>query len=263
VNIIQFREARAGCRDLTADYPGLIAMRSALRYEDQRSESPAVIVCRIPVTNTDTIVVTGEPITDLYIDLAGGPFAPGATAEADGSSEIEIEVDFVNDQPSYSSLFIWGTGSRDSFVASEQGIDITGGLDADVFLSGRGPALTLIGSGGGDTLSARGGGGLGGPIGHVGFQGGSGPDRLLGGLAFEYLDGGNGNDRLAAGPGEDMAFGERGNDVIKGQGGDENRLLGGAGDDRVIGGPGVDICREGRGNRPTRCEVRFRDAFLD
>ena len=44
-------------------------------------------------TNTDTILVSGAAgsVESITIDLSGGPFAPGATAES-GASEIEISL---------------------------------------------------------------------------------------------------------------------------------------------------------------------------
>lgn len=47
------------------------------------------------VTNTDLIQLFAQGPSNeasIAIDLAGGPFAPGATDEGDGSSEIEIEL---------------------------------------------------------------------------------------------------------------------------------------------------------------------------
>src|SRR4249920_1502748 len=49
------------------------------------------------VTNTDTIDVTAPDLTTtegLTISIAGGPFAPGKTAEADGSNEIQMVLTF-------------------------------------------------------------------------------------------------------------------------------------------------------------------------
>ena len=48
--------------------------------------------CGGTVTGTDAITVTGTSGDHLTISLGGGPFAPGATDEGDGSSEIEITV---------------------------------------------------------------------------------------------------------------------------------------------------------------------------
>jgi len=43
-------------------------------------------------TTTDTIVVDASSDPTVEIDLGGGPFAPGKTAEASGTSEIEFQV---------------------------------------------------------------------------------------------------------------------------------------------------------------------------
>jgi Ca2+-binding RTX toxin-like protein len=46
------------------------------------------------VSNTDLIAVSSPDGFDTFtVDLSGGPFAPGATDEGNGSSEIEITVD--------------------------------------------------------------------------------------------------------------------------------------------------------------------------
>ena len=48
------------------------------------------------VTNTDKISVTGAlGAQAVRIDLGNGGLAPGATAEASGTSEIELEIDLM------------------------------------------------------------------------------------------------------------------------------------------------------------------------
>jgi hypothetical protein len=212
------------------------------------------------VTNTDTIIVTGEPYTDLFIDLAGGMFAPGISPEADGSPEIEIYVTFETEEVSEDLLIIWGTEARDSLVAGRLGIDVTGDLDADVFPNSG--LLYLVGFAGRDSLSARGGHALGGSARGSVLFGRKGDDRLKGGAYFDFLSGGDGNDRLAAGGDDDLAVGEGGHDLVKGQEG-RDRLAGGRGNDRVLGGPARDVCKRGPGNDTVRCELRFRDVFSD
>lgn len=202
--------------------------------------------CGGTVTSTDTILVIGSSGTDraFVIDLGGGPFAPGATPEADGSPEIEIQVDLgagVDDL-----LVVWGTASADSFVAGQQGIDVNGDLDGEVLVSGA-EDRALVGFGGNDSLQARGGGGLGGPlVATITLFGLDGRDRLVGGKAGDLLGGGAGDDTLAAGPGKDVLVGGAGNDLLKGQGGND-LILGGPGDDRLAGGSGIDRCRQGPG----------------
>lgn len=203
------------------------------------------------VSNTDTIIVTMGPYADLFVDLAGGMFAPGASAEADGSPEIEIHVDY-SEELAEGPLIIWGRQSRDILIAGSGGIDITGDLDGDLFQSGG--DLQLVGFGGRDVLSARGGGALGGSFPRfVVLWGLRGDDRLIGGARTEYLYGGRGDDRLAARGGGDRAWGQQGDDAIKGQTGDDS-LDGGSGDDVVLGGAGTDYCRQGGGTGPVRCE---------
>src|SRR5688572_5717016 len=64
----------------------------------QVHSDPGQIPCGDPaapptVTNTDTVRVTGNsPLVATFVDMTGGPFAPGMTAEPDGTSEIEFEI---------------------------------------------------------------------------------------------------------------------------------------------------------------------------
>jgi hypothetical protein len=48
--------------------------------------------CGGTTTTTDQIVIAAYPGDDVQISLAGGPFAPGATAEPEGAPEIEISI---------------------------------------------------------------------------------------------------------------------------------------------------------------------------
>ena len=48
---------------------------------------------RPTVRNTDAIKIVLVDVTFVAIDPSGGPFAPGATTESTGASEIEIDID--------------------------------------------------------------------------------------------------------------------------------------------------------------------------
>ncbi len=223
------------------------------------------------VNNTDLIdvVATGVP-TEVAIDLTGGQFAPGATDEGDGSSEIEFAVTFPSGSP---TLRIVGTGGIDTIVVGASGINLNGaettGVDADVTLTGL-SAIVVNGGSGADVLSVAGGSGTGDPSAAT-LRGTAGADTLFGGKGGSTFDGGDGSDRLdyaAAtrltladlGTGEvthkggavdsvssiQILDGSPGNDKIVGGTKDE-QLRGAAGDDTISGRRGADTVVGGRG----------------
>ncbi|MGH2685800.1 MAG: hypothetical protein ACRDJP_10085, partial [Actinomycetota bacterium] len=83
------------------------------------------------MTNTDSIAVTGSEGTGetVEIDLTGGPFEPGFTAEP-GTPEIEFEISLTGDQGDL--LTIVGTAERDAIRAGRAGIALNGDDDMDV-----------------------------------------------------------------------------------------------------------------------------------
>jgi trimeric autotransporter adhesin len=86
------------------------------------------------VSNTDLIAVSSPEGFDMVtIDLSGGPFAPGATDEGDGSSEIEMTVGFE------SLVTILGSDQADHIAIDdfEDGLppDSTANLNADEAVS--------------------------------------------------------------------------------------------------------------------------------
>ena len=59
----------------------------------EQGEGPARCSGDAPtVHNTDTIKIVLVDVSFVDLDLGGGAFAPGATPEAEGASEIEIEL---------------------------------------------------------------------------------------------------------------------------------------------------------------------------
>ena len=75
------------------------------------------------VLNTDTIVVTGAAGAEtLTLQLGFGPFAPGASSEATGAPEIELEVD-LGMQPAGARdrIVLLGTGSNDVYRLGSAG----------------------------------------------------------------------------------------------------------------------------------------------
>jgi Ca2+-binding RTX toxin-like protein len=156
------------------------------------------------VTNTDLVEVNAVDMAAteiVVIDLSGGPLAPGSTDEADGSSEIEMDVDLkdmVED-----AIRVVGTPGEDAITAGSHVLEVaTLNLnadesvdDADVIVSGFLVSLDIHGHGGRDRLA------LSGPEGFSSFglevlHGGPGADDLIGVLEFEdsELDGGTGRD---------------------------------------------------------------------
>ena len=86
------------------------------------------------VNNTDTIVITAPPgsTEGLTIDQTGGAFAPGATAESTGVSEIEVQTSLGD---ASDTILVLGTSGNDTLVIGTTGIGLTGDSDADATYS--------------------------------------------------------------------------------------------------------------------------------
>ena len=180
-----------------------------------------VVQCSGPqptVTNTDTIVATDgggkDPIDGLDIELSGGPFAPGATPEPDGTSEIEFEVSFGRGIFIGGGVTVYGTAGRDSIRLGElqngSGVNLNASEsepDADVTFPGRRPDVFVVGEGGPDRISGNGGPEFTGPYdrGSI-FVGERGADRLIGGERRDSLYGGRGPDRFRGLGGSDVIY---------------------------------------------------------
>jgi Ca2+-binding RTX toxin-like protein len=195
-------------------------------------------------TNTDTIMVTGSGRDDvLVVDIRSGPFAPGATPDPDGSSEIEFNVD-LGGGPDL--LRIFGTRGPDRIVVGSSGVNLDGDAAANITTTRM--AVLVFGLGRDDVLNGRGGAGTGGE--HevfLGLFGGGGEDRLIGGSRSDTLVAGGGADVLIDHGGADILVGRAGRDILKGDGGGD-LLIGGPGRDRMRGGPGHDQLRGVAGN---------------
>ena len=205
------------------------------------------------VTNTDTINVlfTGEDLPYAEVLLANGPLAPGATAEAEGASEIEIRVGGPGN-----ALDIVGTGGADEFRwgpgGPNPGLNVNprdaGDSDIDVTVvdSPEEPLLYAELGGGDDTItgdrSLRGG--------SVYANGGAGNDVVTAPRGVEAV--------LSGGAGNDVITGSRLADVLRGDAG-ADRIVGGAGADNVTGGTGRDRVEGGSG----RDFVKVRDSSRD
>jgi Ca2+-binding RTX toxin-like protein len=186
-------------------------------------------------STTDTIVVvsgnTGaEAIT---IDLSGGPFAPGASVEGTGSSEIEFAIDLG--AGTQDRLTVTGGPGNDSIVVGTLGANLNGDDDVDVTPTGV-ELGTVNASDGADTVSGAGNASTGGPSSLLfTFNGESGNDTLSGGSGDDTITGGTGSNILAGGAGDDTLTGGQGNDTI----------TGGPGGDTQTGGLGNDAFDEG------------------
>lgn len=191
------------------------------------------------VNNTDTIFVAGGfGHRSLTIDLSGGQFAPGATSESTGTSEIEI-ISALGPDPSLDSVIIAGGAGADNIRVGTNGVNLNGDDDADLFFSTPSQNLALfsvLGGGGDDNISAAGDLGTGSawPA-AIRLDGGAGNDTVTGGTGPGMLIGGDGNDTVNGGSGDETIDGGAGNDT----------LSGGAGNDTLSGGDGDDTFNEG------------------
>src|SRR5262245_5253322 len=242
----------------------------AIVFDDDLTASDGVACDVASVANTDGI--TAEPGNNFAIDLGGGPFAPGETPEASGTSEIEIDVDgSVND---LNDLGIEGSGGDDTITVGNglnapSGGQLAAGAislntdgDADVTFNdnedGDGDLL-VEGNNGNDSISFAGGSGTG------AFLEQSGPAAFGGNNAADSgTNADDGNDTLTGSDfvtsDGDRLFGDEGNDTLTGGAGeddlsdagdvdtgltcatDENDvLIGGAGSDDLNGGDGNDL----------------------
>ena len=137
-------------------------------------------------------------------------FAPGATPEADGASEIEFFADPNSGRDKVAVVTENVRPSAQSMVAGNGGVSWTTDADADL----RGmpfDSVILVGGSGADLLSAQGSRGTGAPLSVVGeftAVGGDGPDRLLGSdiAGGDLLHGGAGDDVLEGAGGDDQLF---------------------------------------------------------
>ena len=192
------------------------------------------------VFTTDTIDVRLGRESSADLRLGGGPFAPGATREAEGASEIEVRFSGTEVLAD-----VIGTPGRDELhwgpAGATAGLNVNpgsaGDTDLDVTIGGSESFLVANGAAGNDTIV----GAPGARIADTVFsRGGRGADLLKTPAAGGILDGGPGPDRLIGSRGQDMLTGASGDDRVSGGRG-EDQIIGGAGRDRLRGGPGSDL----------------------
>jgi hypothetical protein len=255
--------------DSEGDSMTIIRSGSSIVVKDDNLESSVTCsgVVAPTVTNTDTIQVQTQnnaPDAFAAIDLAGGPFAPGATDEGDGSSEIEFDLQLPGEED---GAVVVGSSARDHLVLGSEtgksGINLNAGEanpDVDVQIDGADVAV-LLGRGGNDLLSAAGGFGFDAPLRRFAFlSGGTGNDRLTGGTSDDVLLGGDGNDRLDGRAGGDILTGGKGRDRMFGGAGDDALLARHSGRDSVHCGHGNDVASIDRHDRARGCEQLSRGA---
>jgi len=167
----------------------------------------AFVICRAPnlgtvarVTNTERIAVFAAPaqVAGGYtVNQSNGRFAPGATPEADGSSEVEISL---NTTGTPAQLTVIGTPQRDVISVGTGGrVNFAYDLDADIEPQTK-PVRVIASAGvGNDELDSNGGGMFSLPAdGPVDLRGDAGNDTLVGAGADNILRGGSDDDRIFA-----------------------------------------------------------------
>ena len=201
------------------------------------------------VRNTDTMRIVLADLSFVDLDLRGGAFAPGATPEAEGASEIEIELSL-----DLGTVDVYGTAGGDEWHWGPGGANPAlnlnprdaGDRDVDVRIVGSEDTYgSLIASGGDgdDTI-------IGAPSARIRGQfiafGDAGDDLLstpfiAGEREFgAELHGGPGDDTISGGGHDDELPGDAGNDRIDGRAGADT-ITAGRGRDRISGGAGGDM----------------------
>jgi Ca2+-binding RTX toxin-like protein len=181
--------------------------RTVLRPQPNHILMDGVPCGAATITTVDTIQVTGSG--DLHLDTRSRPFAPGRTPEADGASEIEIDV-----QVDFATIhFTLGSGA-DVLVLTDTQADFFGDGDLDDFTFGGGHRYIVLAGGGDDFID--------------GSELVMTEAILMGGLGDDLLQGGS------------VLRGNAGDDVLMARAAGAADFDGGPGDDVSIGGDGPD-----------------------
>jgi len=231
---------------VTTDRDGLAEIRRTGQEIRVRESGKPRQACSggVPtVLNTDTIMVRVNGLVSFAeLQLAGGPFAPGATPEPEGAPEIEVE--FRGSNPFGTVV---GTPAADEFQWGHGGVHAGLNLnpgsaddrDVDVTLGGNVLVGFLVadGAAGHDRIIPTAGLPL---LGEAWAKGGRGDDLLVAPRNGAILEGGPGDDVLSGSRGPDELHGDAGSDLVVGaQGGD--LIRGGRGRDLLLGGRGADF----------------------
>jgi hypothetical protein len=206
-------------------------------------------------SNIDRIEVQADAVS-LGAIATVDALLGGATAEPDGTGEIELSLVQPNGIP-----VVWGTAMADQITAGTtadggSGININAAEaspDVDVVASGHGAVMS--GFGGADSLSAAGGPGFAGPLtGFAGIHGGAEDDQLIGGLAKDDVHAGTGNDTIETGSGADFIVDGRGRDSVDAGPGRDALYSQHSGRDRLRCGGSNDRVAVSRPDRIHHCE---------
>lgn len=195
------------------------------------------------ITNTDLIKLRARGPNEIELNLFNGPFAPGATAEPDGSPEIEIRASGEG------SFWLEGGPAAEHFrymsSSGQDGLNLNtgpGDEDIDLLLPPK-AELYVGGRGGSDTIDVVP------PVDlEVAASGGRGNDTLLSDATGEIgkftgalFEGGKGRDRIVGSPLSDYIFPGPGADVVEAEGGSDGiSMLADKRRDRIDCGPGRD-----------------------
>ena len=212
------------------------------------------------IYNTDRIEFHGgNRHVGALIDLQHGDFAPGATLEENGQSEIEFYA--VWDGGLIGHVEIRGSSQKESFFCLGSGVTLNKDADTDFKSVHRLSQVIIAPEAGNDLVDFT--------ACKEGVEnwalGGKGGDRILGGRGFNWLSGGpgpdtvrgmnggtlsgdEGNDLLRGGNANDTMYGGPGDDLILGRGGKDHSLEVGIGNDVVKGGRGRDWIIDGHGH---------------
>jgi Ca2+-binding RTX toxin-like protein len=209
-------------------------------YDDYGDSSPQILIpCsggNPTVTNTDRISVLQNAKAEfgsVTIDESAGPFAPGATPEADGTSEIEFGLNLPgrgsavgvkgSDGPETIPFGMLPSGAPGTNLNARE--EPAASADADVEAPGS-RFFEVDSEGGDDIVSGLGGPGLVGPLrGSIVFaNGGTGNDLLQAAPVGAELSGDEGRDTVIGSPRRDFLEGGTGRD----------KIFGGHGDDRIF-----------------------------
>lgn len=167
------------------------------------------------VTNTDKVVITDTSGGNISVGIDGvnGAFAPGATAEGDGDSEIEFEI--VSGGGTADEVLLLGDNGEEHWVLGavpggsganlNAGDEPGAGADIDVTMSGVNLVQATPGDGD-DVVSANGPAPFSGPLAVPSdLDGGDDDDILVGGSGADVIEGGHDTDTVSGGAGADMA----------------------------------------------------------
>jgi Ca2+-binding RTX toxin-like protein len=232
---------------------------------------PVAIPCSGPtptIHSVDSIAISGgTDSTNLFLEFGSGPFAPGLSAESDGTPEIEITLSHVDE------VIVNGSGGPDQFVfgivgdssAADFNAEAESQPDVDLIAPAfrRDPKRKRLsstewevhGQGGPDLIDATGGPGFTGPAtADFRAKGQDGDDRIIGGDRGGELVGSAGNDFVVGGAKPDALIGGKGpgRDTLVSGGGDDV-IFAGRGRDRIFGGSGSDLIASGPGRDRVHC----------